>query len=158
MEIVTNTSSMIFIAKLDLFYLAKNIFSKILVPKQVIEEIFEKESPENILIKKELENFLLETGVKEIKNLFLDEGEKAAISLCLEKNIKILLSDDKKARAYAKNLGIDVIGVAGILIKNTEKNKIKKQEAKKILNKLIEHGYYISPYYFSKIMQEIDKY
>ena len=53
-EVVANTSSIIFIAKLRIFELAKNVFGNILIPTQVIDELFDKESSENIYIKKEL--------------------------------------------------------------------------------------------------------
>lgn len=153
---VTNTSSIIFMGKLDLFNLAKNTFSEILIPKQVLEELFKKDSPENNLIKKYLQDFLTETEITKIKDLPLDIGESAAISLCLEKNIKILISDDKKARSYARNLGIETIGVMGIILDNLQKNKIKKSEAKEILNKLIKKGYYISSTVYSEISRTLD--
>ena len=152
-EAVANSSSLIFLAKLDIFNLAKNILSKILVPTSVIKEVFEKDFPENNIIKKELDSFLIKLEVKEIKYFPLDEGEKAAISLCLEKNVKLFLSDDKKARIYARTLGIEVVGVIGILLYNLENNKINKKEFMELLNKLIGKGYYISPGLYAEIIK-----
>jgi predicted nucleic acid-binding protein len=155
-EAVANTSSIIFIAKLNLFDLVKNIFSKILIPKEVIEELFENNSPENEIIKRELNNFLFEEKVNNIKELPIDDGEKAAISLCLEKRINLFLSDDKKARNYAKSLGIEVIGILGILYYNFKEETIGKKEFLNFLNKLIENGYYMSPSLYNEIIQMIN--
>ena len=151
---IANTSSLVFIAKLNLFKLVKNLFSLIFVPEQVIEELFIKDNPENLLIKKEIQNnFIKEVKIKNIKDLPLDVGEKAAISLCLEKNIKTFLSDDKKARNYARSLKLKTIGILGILLWNFQHNKIRKDDFIDYLNKLIDFGYYISPGLYFKIMQ-----
>lgn len=155
-EVVANTSSLIFIAKLDIFNLAKNLFSRILVPKHVINEILEKDNPETLIIKRELKEFLKESGVKKIRNFSLGEGEKAAISLCLERKIKIFLSDDKKARNFARSLGLDTLGTLGILLWNLKHEKIAKDELLKILNKLIDNGFYISPKLYVEIMKIVD--
>ena len=101
LEIISNTSSIIYLGKLNIFYLAKNMFPQIMVPNEVIQEIFSKEQNENNIIKKEIEDkFIFIIEVKKIENFNLDKGEKAALSLCLEKNISFL-SDDKKARKIA---------------------------------------------------------
>ena len=155
-EVVSNSSSLIFLAKLDIFNLAKNVFPKIIIPKKVIQELFEKDSPENELIRRELNKFLFENEVINIKELSLGEGEKEAISLCLEKKINLFLSDDKKARNYAKSLGLDVIGVLGILLYNLRERKVNKKEFLIKLNKLVDIGYYISPNLYVEIIKIID--
>ena len=155
-EVVSNSSSIIFLAKLSIFSLAKNVFQKIILPKEVIEELFKKSSPENEIIKKELNNFLIQDELKNIKDLALDEGEKAAISLFLKKKINTFLSDDKKARTYAKSLGIEVIGILGILFLNLKEKYIDKKELLSLLNKLINEGYYISPKLYAEIIKKLE--
>jgi predicted nucleic acid-binding protein len=156
-EVVANTSSIIFIAKLRIFELAKNIFNNILIPTQVNDELFDKESPENLYIKKELGNFLIEKSVNEIKDFPLDIGERAALSLCLEKNLNILLSDDKKARKYARVLKLDTIGVLGIILNNFKGKKINKNEARSLIEKLIRNDYRMSTRLYSEIIDLIEK-
>jgi len=152
---VTNTSSLIFIAKLNIFDITKNLFSEIFVPKQVINEIFDKDFPENKIIKKELGKFLKEVNVKKVRDLSIGDGEKAAISYCIDKKINTFLSDDKKARRFAQSFGIETIGVLGILLFNLQNKKIKKQDFLNFFNKLIEKGYYVSPGLYAKIMDLI---
>jgi len=151
---VANTSSILFLAKLNRFDLLKNKFSEILIPKQVVEEIFEKDNPENLIIKKELEDFLKEKNVTNLKDFGLDKGERASLSLCLEKKIPIFISDDKKARKFARSLGIETIGIAGILLWNLENKKITKGELKNLLDDLVEMRYYISSSIYSILEKE----
>ena len=157
-EVISNSSSLIFIAKLNIFHLTKNVFSKIIIPEVVIKEILSKNSPENELIQKEIDNKYININkIANIKNFPLDEGEKTAISLCLKKNIGIFLSDDKKARIYAKSWGIKVVGVLGILLSNFQEKKIDKKEFLKILDELVQVGYYISPALYSETIKKLDE-
>ncbi len=155
-EVVSNTSSLIFLAKLNIFHLAKNVFSKIFVPEKVINELFKKSFPENEIVRKELNNFLIIAKAKEIKELPLGLGERAAISLCLKKNIKNFLSEDKKARVYSRSLGLEPIGILGILFSNLKSKKISKKEFATLLNNWIKKGYYISPALYAEILKEAE--
>ena len=155
---VTNTNSLLYIAKLGICPLAKKMFKEIRVTNHVLEEIFEKESIENIEIEKELKEFLKEVRVEKIKEfpIGLGEGEKSSISYCLENNMKTFLSDDKKARISAESLGLKAKGVLGILLWNFENNGLSKKEFKTLIDKLIEKGYYISIELYKEIMKIID--
>jgi len=152
---VTNTNTLIFLAKLNLFELAKNMFKEIRVPEQVIEELFGKESPENPLIEKELESFLRKVKVKKIKELPLEEGESSAVSYCIENNLQVFLSDDKKARIVAESLGLKVKGMLGILLWNLEYENIEKKECERLIESLIELGYYIDSELFAEVVDTI---
>lgn len=154
-EVIANTSSLIFIAKINRFDLVKNIFTKIIVPKEVINEIFDKDKPENTLIKKEINTFIQVENVKEIREFSADKGERAAISLCLEKKDRTFLSDDKKARKIARSLEIDTLGILGILLWNLENKYIAKQEFEELINDLMKNGYYITSNTYTKLIEKL---
>ena len=46
----------------------------------------------------------------------LDEGEAEAIALCREREIEVILLDEKDARRGARRLGLAVLGTVGVLI------------------------------------------
>ena len=46
----------------------------------------------------------------------IDEGEAEAIILCKEKNVEVVLLDEKEARRAAHRLGLKVLGTVGLLI------------------------------------------
>lgn len=157
-ELVSNASSLIFIGKLGIFNLLKNACQKIFIPKQVFDEIFKYDKPENNLIQKELDSgFLVKQNVKIIKEIPLHIGERAAISLCLEKNLKMFLSDDKKARCYARSLNLDTIGILGIILENLKIKFINKKQAKELIKELIDKGYYMSPDLYAKTLELIEE-
>lgn len=50
----------------------------------------------------------------------LDAGEASAIALALESTNPLLILDDGKARRFAKSLGLEMTGTAGLLITSWE--------------------------------------
>ncbi len=157
-KIVSNASSIIFIGKLNIFSYVKNLYSKILVPGEVIEEIFKYPKPEKHLIEQELKSgFIEETNTGRIKDFPLDLGERAALSLCIEKKVFSFLSDDKNARMYAKSLGIKVIGVIGIILENLRLKRINKIKARELINELIKNNLYTTPGLYADILRLIDE-
>ena len=48
-------------------------------------------------------------------NTFLGMGESSAIALAIEMEKSIVILDDKKARRYAQDIGLDIIGIIGLL-------------------------------------------
>lgn len=157
-KIVSNASSLIFIGKIRIFNYVKNLYSKIFVPEEVIKEIFKYDKPENQVIKQEIESGYIEKiKVKEIKDFPLDDGEKDALSLCIEKEIRIFLSDDKNARSYAKSLGINSIGVIGIILKNLKLKKINKAKARELVDKLVKNNLYTTPGLYVEVLRLIEE-
>ena len=154
-SVVGNASSLILLAKLNRFDLLKNIFGSIIVPFTVKKELLKREekTSEILILEKELKEFMRVVEVKKVLDLPLGDGEKEAISLCLEKNVKIFLSDDKKARKFARTFNLETIGIIGIFLKNLQNKRITKKKFLDLLEKLIEEGYYISPELYNKIMR-----
>jgi len=58
-------------------------------------------------------------------NAVLGLGESSAIALALETQNPLIILDDKRARAYARNLGLDNTGVIGLLRLGYKKGIIK---------------------------------
>jgi predicted nucleic acid-binding protein len=55
-----------------------------------------------------------ETKIKSI-NTLLGLGESSAIALALEIENALIILDDKRARSYAKNVGLTYTGIVGLL-------------------------------------------
>jgi len=58
-------------------------------------------------------------------NAVLGLGESSAIALALETQNPLIILDDRRARAYTKNLGLDHTGVIGLLRLGYKKEIIK---------------------------------
>ena len=157
-EAITNATVLILLSKIGRLNLLQ-IYNPILTTPQIRAEVLgKKEFP--IKEKTDLEqyfsdNIKIESAVHNL-DLDLGYGETSALSLCIEKKIRVFLSDDKKARKTAEVLSIKVIGTLGIILENIRQNKITKQEAKKILRLLLECSYYLSAETYAKIIDLIE--
>ncbi len=137
-SIVSDTTTLIILGKLGRYDLLENLFSKIYIPQEVIKEIGIKSDGVYEAIEK---NRLFET--KEITDMalfalldgILDRGESEAIVLAKELEL-ILLIDEKKGRTVAKSMGLDIIGLLGVLILNVKKSHIPKEEAVVVLEEI----------------------
>jgi len=74
-------------------------------------------------------------------NALLGSGESSAIALALETQNPLIILDDKKARVYAKNLGLEHIGVIGLLRLGYKKGIIK--DIDDILTELKTNHFYL---------------
>jgi predicted nucleic acid-binding protein len=73
----------------------------------------------------------------------LDQGESEAIVLAKSKNLPLII-DEKKGRKIASNMGIQIIGLLGILYLNIKRAHISKQEAQEFLDRARTNGFRIS--------------
>lgn len=100
MPVVSDASPLILLAKIRRLDLLKKLYSEVLIPKEVKEEVTKQEVPpiisgirEGWIKVKEVE---LSSEVKEMgRELGLHEGEIYALSLALHANVKQVLADDK---------------------------------------------------------------
>lgn len=131
MIVVSNTSPLIALAKLDKLDLLAQIFHKIFIPKTVVNE-FLNNCPEL-----EEKRFLLACEkfieIVTMKQQFqfkrnLDLGEREVLSLALELHADIVIIDDKKAFNEAKEQQIKTASTRAILIIAEKRGLIKSYD------------------------------
>ena len=160
MEIVSNASPLIFLAKIERLNLLNGY--EVTIPKQVYEEINKGiESKDDAQkIKTLVERSIIKVEkieiIKELEQLNLGKGEKAAISLAINKKIGLVLLDERKARRTAKFHNLKPIGTIGILIEAWKNNKLNKKELKELIKKLVEKGYRINEDLIISLLNEIE--
>jgi predicted nucleic acid-binding protein len=145
-SIVSDTTTLIILGKLQRYDLLENLFKTIYIPSMVIKEIAKKSDGIEKLIQ---ENNLFE--IKEINNHsllqildgILDKGESEAIVLAKELELMLII-DEKKGRAIAKNMGLDIIGLLGIIILNLKRGFLSSNEAVTLLEDIKTTGFRIS--------------
>lgn len=136
---ISNSSIIIHLTKLARLSLLKELFQKILIPKAVHHEIFEKPRfpPSEIVF---IENALRE-GWIEVRSIKMDyqslvnslkrtlgEGEAEALALCIQEKEKTLLCSDRKVMHFADDLGIEWKSTLGILLDALILNKVTLEE------------------------------
>jgi len=137
-SIVSDTTTLIILGKLGRYELLGNLFDKVYIPHEVMNEISKKSDgiydvllSHSLFEKKKISNLTL---IKVLDGL-LDKGESEAIVLAKELNL-ILLINEKKGRTVAKNMGPEIIGLLGILILNIKKEKMTKNEVILVLEEI----------------------
>ena len=76
-------------------------------------------------------------------NTLLGLGESSAIALALEVPNSLIILDDKRAKIYAKSLGLDHTGVIGLLRIGYKRGIIKDVDIKTILSELSASHFYL---------------
>jgi len=145
--VVSDTTTLIVLAKADLLCLLSNFFQKIYISQAVYEELIVKDDIvkyrikkfKNITIKPVTDLNLLE----KIKKFKIDKGETEAITLALELDLMLII-DERKGRKIAQSQGIKIVGVLGILIENYRQNKLSYEEVKMYFLLFKEQGLRIS--------------
>ncbi len=106
MPVVSDASPLLLLAKIGKLCLLKELYSEIIIPSQVREEVLKYSDNASLLIACEIKNGWIKpadveisTEVYEIgEKLGLHKGERYALSVAMKLNIKEILADDKLAR------------------------------------------------------------
>ncbi len=165
--ILSNSSPLIYLAKIEKLNILKILFKEIIIPKQVYEEVVLKGKEEKFFDALNVENSIKESWIK-IKEVDIDEelnqlaneidiGEIALISLAKKLRPSLLLIDAASARAIAESLGFNVKGTLYVLLKAYRKKIMQKKEVKELINKLIISGFRISQELYIEAIEELEK-
>ena len=165
--ILSNSSPLIYLAKLGKLDILKTLFKEIIIPKEVYEEVVIKGKEEKFFDALKVENSVQEgwlkvketTINKEIETLApeIDLGEIALISLAKKLKPSLILIDDASARAIAESFGFNVKGTLYILLTAYKKKIIDKNEIKELINRLIVSGFRISQELYINLLGELEK-
>ena len=129
MIVVSDTTPLISLLKIDKVYLLEKLFGKIFIPQAVFNELvvdkrFIKEAD---IIRNNSHIEVKEVGSLEAVDILrratgLDIGESEAIVLADELKADVLLMDEAKGRNVSKDLGHNVMGTIGIIMVAYEEN------------------------------------
>lgn len=151
-KIVSNTTPIISLLKIDRLDLLKQLYTQIHIPVAVYAEI---EAGKTKGFYKDLSKIdwikIIEIQNKQAVKYFLDldSGEAEAIVLATELNADLILLDEKLGRFHAKHADLKVTGTIGILLKAKTEGLI--DNLKPLLNELTETGVWIN----EKLIEEI---
>lgn len=152
--IVISDSGPIFsLAIVDQLEILTAIFDKIYIPKAVWIEITKDETPEYY---PRIVHFFKDK-VKEISGFneltfVMDFGESESVILYRELQADFLLIDDKKARTFAENSGIQCVGTIGILSIAKKKGIIEALEP--IFQTFLKNKRYYSLKLLNMVLEE----
>jgi predicted nucleic acid-binding protein len=121
MIIVSNTSPISSLAKIDQLSLLEDIYVRVIIPQAVYNELTDIRAGEKVnnALKNanwiEIRSVINKQSVRKLE-LNLDQGEAEAIILALELNANQLLIDERLGRREAVKLGLSLTGILGMLL------------------------------------------
>lgn len=152
--IVSDATTLILLSKIQRYDLLSNLWESVLLPREVWEEINAKTfTPHPILSVVDAPD----NATRKALLLILDAGESAAIALAHQDNL-VLIIDEKKGRKWAKNIGVRVIGLIGIILINLERSLITASDAREIVRRCDEVGLRMSVSIRERVEMEIRRY
>lgn len=117
--VVADTSPLRYLRQIDQIELLPRLFEKIFIPSVVYAELTHPSAPEVVRNWMNSRPDWLEVSAlsaSEDQSLrALDEGEKSAIALGLSVRADLILMDDRRGAAVARDKGFEVTGTLGIL-------------------------------------------
>lgn len=96
----------------------------------------------------------LKTPIPEMIRATLDKGEAAVIQMALENRIRRVCMDDLRGRLIAKAVGLEVIGVLGLLGKAKRRGLIPAIAP--CIDKLVAVGAHYSPELIATVIAAVD--
>ena len=120
MILIADSSALIALAVIDKLEILEELFGEVYVPRAVYDEVSHQSKGESEKLARYCKDKVLDITSDVNLNITLGIGESEAIILYKEKRADFLLCDDKKAKKFARNFGVNVIGSLGILLKAKE--------------------------------------
>jgi predicted nucleic acid-binding protein len=160
MQIVLNSSPLIFLAKLSYLNQFIEYPDDFYIPESVAEEISAKSDPASQTIQK-----LINAGKLQVRkcnliillnslNQRLGKGESEAIALGIELNADYVLLDDSTARKEAKKLGLSIKGTLAVTKKMNKDGKISIESLDKLYQQIMKIEFRVKRSLFDQIFSE----
>jgi len=137
-SVVSNSSPLIALEQIRQLDLLHSLFKEILIPDQVAVETVASVQPRSWIRQQSLSLPLLTATQRPT----LGRGEREAICLAIEVQAAAILMDDDPARRLAIQLGLPIIGTAGVLILAKERQLIAA--VRPCLDALIENRFFLA--------------
>ena len=119
-KIVINTSPLIVLFKSQLAYLLPELFTEIIVPSGVWDEIVEAGKTDTASRQLPISSWAKQVTLTSVSSLILswglDHSESEVLSFALENTGYQAIIDDAAARRVAKTLNIPFMGTLGMLV------------------------------------------
>ena len=147
--IIGDSSALVAMAIMDRLDLLETVFKKVYVPQAVYDEIAVSDKPQSVKLKEFLADKTVDAQLK-IAKIGLGSGELEAISLYKNMSADFLLIDDKRAKAFAKLNGVNVIGSLGVMVLAKELGKV--QGIRTDLEKLLKSNVFVSKHLIERIL------
>jgi len=140
---VADSTCLIVLERIRRLELLRGLFEPLVIPPSVQEEF--GRAVDWLIVQAPSDLRLIR-----VLRLVVDDGEAEAIALALEKGWQRIV-DDRKARSWAKQLGIRIIGTAGVLIRAKQAGLIPS--VKPLLEAMQQEGFRMDPVLMAEVLR-----
>ena len=162
MIVVSDTTPLISLLKINRLDLLKKLFGDVLIPQAVFDELTDDErfrlEADQIREKK----FIVVKPVNnpESTNILkratgLDQGESEAIVLTDELKADLLLMDEAKGRNISAQMGLRIMGTIGILMAAYEEDELSSDEVRECIAGLQHAGRHIGQRHYQLLLSRL---
>ncbi len=149
--IVSNSTVLIYLAKIGKLSLLKELFGDILIPAEVFNEVVmrgkEFQHPDAFIVENVVKEGWISVKdsevIRELEEFGIDLGEAQAISLANSLGVPVLL-DQTHARNAAKALGLKPRGTLFVLFAALRKKLLTSEDYQDSLEALVKAGFRMS--------------
>ncbi len=163
MIVVSDTTPLISLLKIDRIGLLEKLFGQVLIPQAVFDELTSDERFKFEADQIRRKQFIKVKAVKNPESASilkratgLDQGESEAIILTDEQNADILLMDEAKGRKVSFQMGLKIMGTIGILMAAYEENELTADEVRECVEGLQRTGRHISQKHSQMLLDKLN--
>lgn len=157
MTVVSDTSPITNLAGIGQLDLLRQLYGSITIPQAVYNEMagISRTVPGTIEVQTlpwiRSQSVADSTQVETLRAV-LDQGEAEAIVLALELNAELLIIDERPGRAIARQYGIDITGVLGVLLEAKQQGIIVA--VKPLMDQLINYvAFWVDRQLYETVLQ-----
>ncbi len=168
---IADSSVLIIFAKINKLDLLNELYGTVHITGGIFDEIVTKglliDAPDSKILKEFVENKkiivlkLHERHIalaKHLRKVYqLGIGESESLSLSLQKGEKTVLLDELKARKIFRLYGLKAIGSLRVLVEAYNKNLVKDNELRSIVDQMVKHGFRIGSDVLSEFWNIFEK-
>jgi hypothetical protein len=165
--IVSNSSPLIYLARIGALNLLPKLFKSVLIPQSVKVEVVDKglrvKAPDALAIErvletadwlkaKELTTTQKSAAKKLSENTLIDATDGEAIILARDVKAPLLVGD-REAATLSKLEGVKTIGTLGVIILAVKRKVLTKRRARELVNILVDQGFYLGVEVYREAMK-----
>ncbi len=162
MIVVSDTTPLISLLKINRLELLERLFGDVMIPKAVFDELtvdkrFRTEADQirqkSFIVVKPVNNQESASVLKRATGL--DQGESEAIVLTDELEADLLLMDEAKGRSVSAQMGIKIMGTIGILMAAYEEDELTSDEVRVCIDGLQRAGRHIGQRHYQMLLDRL---
>ncbi|MCI7130109.1 MAG: DUF3368 domain-containing protein [Lachnospiraceae bacterium] len=162
MIVVSDTTPLISLLKIDRVQLLEKLFGQVLIPQAVFHELIVDERFKLEADRIKQMNFITVMPVNNPESASilkratgLDQGESEAIVLTDELNADILLMDEAKGRTVSSQMGFKIMGTIGVLMAAYEEKELTSDEVRACVDGLQRAGRHIGERHYQMLLDKL---